>query len=231
MTYAVYEEDLWDITLDCWDRILSKLCSKIFWILLFLTLILKHYVLRPWLENYYKETYATRQQRKKRRLRDALNDPVLVIDLENRFLQSFGGDKQKVLQAMEDLRNYAGTTAETDDVADDDHDTKGEEKMQAAKSMWTLTILASMGLFGVLNIAATLDFGYWGMEGVEDECYEFGDSISFFLFSIAHLLHSYVVLRRATKGRNRRPSRSSKMQTETMENNTLEQPLLSSNDD
>lgn len=118
---------------------LYRLGSWNLWIWLVSTILLKHQVVRPMLEKYGKKTAVERRRRKQRRLKDTLNDPVLVIGLEHKYMKFFKGDKQAALQAIDNLRDMAEKEIKEDD------EPKGSEKRVAAE--WLLLGTAIVGGF------------------------------------------------------------------------------------
>lgn len=126
------------------------------WVALIGSVLFKRCKLRPWLERHYKTTYIRRLQIRKRRLRDILNDPVLVLDLERSMEKQYKGNRKRVLEAIERLRQNAQadvpTDGEDDDGEDHDANTKGDSKKQAAKTIFYGTIAIGVSLHSILNI-------------------------------------------------------------------------------
>mmetsp|Transcript_13013 Transcript_13013/g.19744 ORF Transcript_13013/g.19744 Transcript_13013/m.19744 type:complete len:251 (+) Transcript_13013:56-808(+) len=106
-------------------------------ILTLATIGLKRTILRQRLEQCYKKSYAKRIRARRRRLRDMMNDPVLVLDLERRFDYHHPNDKQRVLQEMDALRTLANTEIKQED------ENKGDERRRTTKSIESLSMLVT----------------------------------------------------------------------------------------
>lgn len=146
--------DLSYIALDSAECLASRLLSLTFWLLLVATMVLKQHVLLPRLEQHYKKTHAVRAQRRKRRLRDTLNDPVLALNLEEQLLRRWDiqGDRTKMLEAMQQIREMSEDTADAgEDSEKGGATTKGQEKYEAANAIFYGTIFASILLFSIAN--------------------------------------------------------------------------------
>lgn len=150
--------DLANSALDSAECLASRLLSLSFWLTLVATLMLKQCVLLPRLEQHYKKTHAARAQRRKRRLRETLNDPVLALHMEEQLLRrrDIQGDRTKMLEAMQQIREMSQQdTADGDDQDDEwgkgGATTKGQEKYEAANAIFYGTLLVSILLFSIAN--------------------------------------------------------------------------------
>lgn len=148
-------EELKDLLLDVVEffqdvtvYVFRSLCSIEWWSILAATLILKHFTIRPLLEDYYRKSFVRRQEVRRRRLRDTLNDPILLIGLERRLERIHKGHKQLVLENIQNLRILSETEISADD------DTKGEEKRQTLRMiLWSTSILSLLAIqAGVFTI-------------------------------------------------------------------------------
>ena len=133
-----------DLLLDFLECLQSQL-SVFFFVVLVGSLMGKQWYLRPWLEHYYKKAYAERSKVRKRRLRDTLNDPVLLVQIEENLLKrpDIDGDRQKMLQALEEIRDHANRDTSAEGL-EDKATTKGYEKIEAANMILRATILIAI---------------------------------------------------------------------------------------
>ena len=201
--YAVFETGLY------------HLLSLKFILLVITAIVLKRKVLKPWLEKHLKRSLYQRRCLKQRQIKDSLNDPVLLVSLEHRYQQRYPGNPQRVLQAIDNLRNLAEQEISPED------DTKGEEKKMAARHLFigtavlfVLTMQPWMYFFGEL-LAREPNLGRWeeffepDIAFVEDNIYKppDGDAWAPFFwgttFWAAHWLDSYRILRAAQSPRRR----------------------------
>jgi hypothetical protein len=205
-----------------------------FWIIVAGSLFLKETLVLKYCENYCKRSHAERSERRKQRLRVIFNDPFLTQLEEERLLRrsDIGGDRRKMQEAMHLIRETAN--------ADNIPTAKGEEKLQATQRVMWLTILFS-GVYPLLDLLNLWDealYTYLGSNTPRggkklshyfsgwaycDECGELGVPLSIFLLVVIHIMHSYKLVRDAT----RLSEQATEPRKEDVPNETdLEQPLL-----
>mmetsp|Transcript_12325 Transcript_12325/g.18924 ORF Transcript_12325/g.18924 Transcript_12325/m.18924 type:complete len:252 (-) Transcript_12325:246-1001(-) len=207
--------DLWESLLDFRDIVISGLFAEdaiSFWVVVFATIGLKRIFFRPCLEKKYKSSFARRQRLKQRRLRDTLNDPILVLGLEKRLDRQFDGNRKQVLEAMNQLR-----TKSEREVTDDD-DSRGEEKRQAASVILRGTLAFCLFfihfqsfayLYSITTTTHRVDFSMSRRVEVNGS-YNGGTDgkvevlVQLAAFGIIHLGDSYLVYRNATQKPKRR---------------------------
>jgi hypothetical protein len=186
--------DLLDSMMDVGSCVVySTLLSIAWWAALMIgSVVLKRYNLRPWLERHFVQ----RLQLRTRRLRDTLSDPVLVLDLERTMEKRYKGNRQRVLEAMEQLRQNAEAEVPTNkgDSDDDDHDakTKGDEKKQAAKTIMYGTVVMALSIHTILNIFVSIIIQTI-FQVIPSYCEMYGWSIECILFSLIHLIDSFMI--------------------------------------
>ena len=105
------------------------------------TIGLKRKFLRPYLEKKAKANFVYKVRLRKRRLRETLNDPVLVSDLKRRIR----GTPDQVSQAIDRLR-----TMSEQEVDNNDDCSRGQEKKEAGSTIMFGTVLVAL-LVGALN--------------------------------------------------------------------------------
>eukprot|EP00797_Seminavis_robusta_P033667 Sro788_g202470.2 (249) ;mRNA; r:3976-4722 len=131
-------------------------------------------VILPRMQKHYKRTLGERTKLRKRRLRDTLNDPVLTLQMEDSILlrPDIQGDRHKMLQFMQQIRDHANSPDE--DQVDDqdekrDNTTKGLEKYEAALVLCRGTIVLSVLFYCACTTSSffsaihTTSFG-WGSD-------------------------------------------------------------------
>ena len=189
---------------------------------------------------------------RRRRLRDTLNDPVLLAGLRADYLGS-GKDPERLEDAMGELRAYSNEPVSADD------DTKGEEKMQAIKSLWRMTLLEIISIFLLRNAivftpffedylfhfswvpafqstgSRTLSVSINEVAMVDEEyCHELKEWQSYFswlLFCLLHLVHMSIFTKtlpraKPSRKRNDRSNKATDLTAAEEQTNTLIEPLL-----
>lgn len=185
-------------------------------------IVLKRCWLLKLLERSLKPKMDKIKQWRKRRFVDYMNDPVLMLDLEQKLLRRFNGDQQRVLEYIEDIKssvgnyhndgagsnenvasvdNNANINREYDEEENNSGNTKGEEKKEAAK--WLLTgnimvclLLLVAGNFGVWTGLAHV----WSFMLTDDyygTCSIGFHVVTFVLFVAVQTIDSYLIYSRA----------------------------------
>jgi hypothetical protein len=184
----------------------SPLSAFGWWAALTGSVLFKRYKLQPWLERHYKTTYDQRLQLRKRQLRDTLNDPVLVLGLERSMEKKYEGNRKRILEAIEQLRQNA-QEAELptggDDSEDHDANKNGNEKKQAAKKILSGTILIAvlwLNIFGFVHSFFT----------TRESCDDLGELLmQCAFFSLVHLVDSFMIYYHVHKKKQSRFARES----------------------
>jgi hypothetical protein len=214
--------DLLDSIMDVGSCLASSLTSIGWLVALTGSVWLKRHKLRSWLERHYKTTHVQRLQLRKRRLRDTLKDPVLVLDLERSMEKKYKGNRKRVLEAMEQLRQKAAAaqtevpTGADGNEEEKDHDaqTKGDEKKQAANTIMFGTIATAVLAHAMLNI-----YGF-------QEWYTQALIIQYFFFFLVHIIDSFVIYHQVHKQKRFRFAKESVVVTSSYSSGDLEELLL-----
>ena len=193
-----------------------------FGILLVVSIVGKHYWLRPYVEKRLKQSTTLQkwQAMRNRQLHDMLQDPVLVEGIEQQLRKEYNNDMKQVLSAMDILRSTAATAAagsSTDDsrdggLADSDepsnqqaYSSRGEEKKEAVKIIFFGTVALSVLYLTIFNIALSFP---GPMRGYRPSDYDYDDGdvqFQVYVFNIVHFIDSYYLHRKhITNGSNRR---------------------------
>jgi len=216
--------DLMDSLLDLGDLVTDSLFPQqlslwfclVIWCLVFgSTIGLKRKFLRPYLEKKAKSNLVYKVRLRKRRLRETLNDPVLVSDLKRRIR----GTPDQVSQAIDRLR-----TMSEQEVDNNDDCSRGQEKKEAGSTIMFGTVLVAL-LVGALNYVHVM-MGwtrYISPEDIFHQPPEISTMVQSFFFVLVQLGDSYLLYKNAVG----KPKRRSVSRSIDKGGDDLLEPLLS----
>lgn len=206
------------------------------WVLIGITVAVKRYWGLRRLQTHVQKSFVQRQRLRKRRLRDALNDPVLLLHFEDRLRKAHNGNEQRVLESIESLRVSAETPVSDQDDAKDYRQDAAKLLMKGSLAVYLICIVA-INLFDsrIMPYMESLpydsqysdreDQAYYGLYGLHylpsGDCALYQDMIRYHFFFLIHILDGYFIYRKAhtrNKFASRKPPRE----------NDVKEPLLSS---
>jgi len=228
--------DLMDSLLDLGDLVTDSLFPQqlslwfclVIWSMVFgSTIGLKRRFLRPYLEKKAKANFVYKVRLRKRRLRETLNDPVLVSDLKRRIR----GTPDQVSQAIDRLR-----TMSEQEVDNDDDCSRGQEKKEAGSTIMFGTVLVAL-LVGALNYVhvmmgttigttPTIVSRYQSPGSDFEEPPEISTMVQSFFFVLVQLGDSYLLYKNAVG----KPKRRSVSRSIDKGGDDLLEPLLSTSE-
>jgi len=162
-----------------------------FWLFVMATIAVKRKVIYPFLVKRYKVYYVRNLRKRRRQLRDHLNDPILYTFLERDVERALGRKPQEVQAEMERLRMESKQSV-PDDCC------KGVENEKAAILLLTIS-------FGCTFLAPLSIRGIWpDFEGKVDDDDDFMFLfLSLDVFTLIHFVESYLLRQSFARARTR----------------------------